>query len=340
MELRIGAAIRKLRTNKNVTQEQLAEHLHVSFQAVSKWETGVTVPDVHLLPKLAVYFGVSIDDIFAIDDNEKLTRIMKSIENDPITDESFAYARKALEEILASDETNYKALNAMSWVYCSYANKHNLIAANYAMRAIQADPKNGGTCNAYNALMNALGANTGFQSRSSGQLDMLAFCEPYALENPEMKQLNGWLAEMCIDLRDYKRAEPFMANMLPAHKQILCGDIALASGDEKKAYAIWLDTEESGDIFACYSAGERFNNCNMYEEAIRMYEASFNLTTPPRDLSATYSLAFLYNRLGRYNEALSMWERIIDVMASDYDTTDGELIRWPLDEIRKLQEKR
>ena len=68
MELRIGAAIKKLRTNKNVTQEQLADYLNVFFQAVSKWETGVTVPDVQLLPKLAVYFGVSIDDIFAVDE--------------------------------------------------------------------------------------------------------------------------------------------------------------------------------------------------------------------------------------------------------------------------------
>ncbi len=42
MEYTLGAAIKKLRTEKGVKQEELAEYLGVSFQAVSKWETGVS----------------------------------------------------------------------------------------------------------------------------------------------------------------------------------------------------------------------------------------------------------------------------------------------------------
>jgi len=63
-EIKIGNVIKKLRQSKNVTQEQLADYLNISFQSVSKWETGVSVPDVHLLPR---YFGVSIDDLFEVD---------------------------------------------------------------------------------------------------------------------------------------------------------------------------------------------------------------------------------------------------------------------------------
>ena len=59
----IGNKIRLLRTNKGLTQEQLAEQLHVSGQAVSKWENETSTPDITMLPILADYFGIPIDDL-------------------------------------------------------------------------------------------------------------------------------------------------------------------------------------------------------------------------------------------------------------------------------------
>ena len=59
----IGSIIAKLRKEKGVTQEELAKHTLVSTQAVSKWENG-GVPDTELLPKIADFFGVSIDTLF------------------------------------------------------------------------------------------------------------------------------------------------------------------------------------------------------------------------------------------------------------------------------------
>lgn len=60
----IGKKIRELRKSKNVTQEQLAEVLSVSFQAVSKWENNNSTPDIELLPIMARYFGVTMDELF------------------------------------------------------------------------------------------------------------------------------------------------------------------------------------------------------------------------------------------------------------------------------------
>ena len=62
--MEIGKTIKALRTQKRVTQEQTAAHLGVSCQAVSKWETGASLPDVTLLPAIAAYFGVTIDELF------------------------------------------------------------------------------------------------------------------------------------------------------------------------------------------------------------------------------------------------------------------------------------
>ena len=54
-----GAVIRKLRENKNMTQEELAEKVFVSSKAVSKWETGQGFPDVSLIEPLAKALGIT-----------------------------------------------------------------------------------------------------------------------------------------------------------------------------------------------------------------------------------------------------------------------------------------
>lgn len=59
----IGNNIKRIRQNKGVTQEQLGDSIGVSGQAVSKWENGSALPDIQVLPKLADYFGISIDEL-------------------------------------------------------------------------------------------------------------------------------------------------------------------------------------------------------------------------------------------------------------------------------------
>lgn len=59
--------LRKLRLEKNLTQEQVAELLMVSAQSVSRWECGNTSPDVMLLPEIAKLYGVTIDDLYKED---------------------------------------------------------------------------------------------------------------------------------------------------------------------------------------------------------------------------------------------------------------------------------
>ena len=66
MKLSIGEKIALLRKEKNVTQTQLAEYLSLVPQAVSRWEVGDGAPEISLLPKIAAFFGVSIDDLFGV----------------------------------------------------------------------------------------------------------------------------------------------------------------------------------------------------------------------------------------------------------------------------------
>lgn len=63
--MNIGNNIKRLRQQKNLTQDQVAEKLGVSYQAISKWETNANTPDISMLPEIANLFGVSIDMLFS-----------------------------------------------------------------------------------------------------------------------------------------------------------------------------------------------------------------------------------------------------------------------------------
>ncbi len=63
MEMTIGANIKRLRTAKAITQEQLSVAMNVTCAAVSKWERGETYPDITLLQPLAYFFGVTLDEL-------------------------------------------------------------------------------------------------------------------------------------------------------------------------------------------------------------------------------------------------------------------------------------
>lgn len=79
MNLKIGEKVRALRLQQKMTQEQLADRLGVSYQSISRWENGITYPDIEFLPAIANYFSVSLDYLMGQDDAEKRRAIKKQI---------------------------------------------------------------------------------------------------------------------------------------------------------------------------------------------------------------------------------------------------------------------
>lgn len=70
IDMNIGNNISALRKQKGITQEELANVLGVSAQAVSKWENNSSCPDVSLLTKIADYFGITVDALLRSNDDE------------------------------------------------------------------------------------------------------------------------------------------------------------------------------------------------------------------------------------------------------------------------------
>jgi len=80
MTIYFGENVKRLRKEKNLTQETLAEFLGVSFQAVSKWERGESLPDITYLPAIASFFGVTTDMLLGADKTEQEEKIQRYID--------------------------------------------------------------------------------------------------------------------------------------------------------------------------------------------------------------------------------------------------------------------
>ena len=93
----LGRRIARLRLAKTATQERLAKELNVSPQAVSKWENDINYPDISLLPDLARFLGVSVDEL--------LSGASASTQESAATQERAAAQERAAEVVsVAADE--------------------------------------------------------------------------------------------------------------------------------------------------------------------------------------------------------------------------------------------
>lgn len=79
-KIKIGEKIRLLRKKNDVTQDKLAEHLGVTPQAVSRWESGVCYPDMNALPAIADYFSVSMDELLCYNNAQKEQKVAAYLE--------------------------------------------------------------------------------------------------------------------------------------------------------------------------------------------------------------------------------------------------------------------
>lgn len=93
MNITVGKKINELRKNKGLTQEKLASEMGVSVAAVSKWETGNSIPDILMLCSVADFFDVSTDELLGRVKNKKKVIVVDDVE----------FIRDSLKKILSEN---------------------------------------------------------------------------------------------------------------------------------------------------------------------------------------------------------------------------------------------
>ena len=148
MQLDLGNNIRQLRRRDKKTQEQLAEALGVTSQAVSRWESGGSYPDMNLIPSIANFFGVSIDELFGYEGARagRIDALAAEIDRmnqlnsgkDVCITECIALARSALVEFPGNEKLMLSLASALyKAAYVRYGECHVIDSDGYSVYDVE-----------------------------------------------------------------------------------------------------------------------------------------------------------------------------------------------------------
>lgn len=339
--MNIGNQIKKLRMEKKVTQEEFANYLLISAQAVSKWETNASTPDISLLPSIATFFGVAIDELFVLPEEEQYERIENMFWRERrIPRETFEHSVRFLQEQIAKDAQNIRAYEDLAYLYNHRAASDHAEASEYAKRVIELNPDHKPGWVAFQEANNAVCGDEWYDNHFT----VIEYCKEVLKKYPENYRALYTIIENLLADKRFDDAVPYIlkiGEVAPESQQMLfySGDVAYGRGEVEEAKRLWnLGVEEYSDRWQAYcDRADRMKKLSYVEEAIADYEKCMAIQVKPRLTDGLFSLAQVHEQMGDYEAAIYDNERILQILAEDYDTTSGESVDSVKREIARLE---
>lgn len=342
--MEIGTKIKALRLQRGVTQETLAEKLNVSPQAVSKWERGTATPDIQLLPAISAYFGVSIDELFALSDDTRMERIQNMLWDErELNPDTVKAERDFLLEKGRREPENARVYVMLADMEYQLGEEHWRRASAYALEGIRRQPEND---NAHSTYVQAnRGAWEGWYMANHHEL--IDFYKGFVERHPKWMAGYLWLLDQLIADNRLEEAGEYCHRMEQAvecgyRTAMFRGEIAWGEGRQEEAFAIWegMCREYPEERGAWVRMGDYQARAGRFEEAKASYRRSMEVqTVGPRYTDGLTSIAHLCEIQGDFAGAIAANEEEMEVLRTEWDTSDGEQIEQHRREIRRLREK-
>lgn len=269
--------LKRLRLEKNLTQEQLASILGVSVQSVSRWECGNTLPDVMLLPEIAKLYGVTVDDLYRADARgyPSYAQRLLAVYEASGRSEDFLAAEQAFSRMSGTDLT---ADDLRAWgVLYHYMMQHCAVQADRKLEEAMHHP------------------DVSDQVYTSAAQQKILLLVELGKGHEEAARYDQMLANSPSDYRLW----------------LLC----TAAHEFAQEYETALETVLEGirrypDKASLYvHAGDICRNLKRYDEAFPYWKKALSLDETYLD--AVYSMGFCYEELGQYADAYKTWTELV-----------------------------
>ena len=338
--MEMGKEIRRLRNDRGITQEALAAALNVTAQTVSKWECGNSIPDVQLLPEIAVFFGVSIDQLFAMSPEQQMERIENRIYDRGLFPEA---EQRQLEQQLRAFADNPahegQAELLLAKLYNNQAEQYRMLAVEHGKSAVE---KTGGDRDAISELCNAWGSYIpDWNIRNHHAL--IAWLSDYCRRNPENRPALMWLLDNLIDDRRLAEAREWLEKFsvldhsfrTPMYRFL----IAQAAGEPdevQKQLQVLEDMAESE--WCCASTlGDIYTQRQDYDRAVDWYRKGQELQPSPKFTDSAMCIAHICEIRGDKAGAIAAYREQLRLLREEWGIVSGEEREAVERAIRELQ---
>lgn len=271
--------LKKFRLQKNLTQEQVAEFLHVNAQTVSRWECNTTLPDVTMLPELARLYCVTVDDFFKETSSvyENYAQRLASVYEKTRNPEDFIRADVEFQKLKNSgsyspeDRRVHGVIHQSMMGYCK----------DFAFAS-------------YDAIIDLLGMDNVAPENKTYWLTR----QHKLYLHVQTGKAEGAINDQLAQIQKYPNNYMEWATLLYAYfyaKQYAEGYAYLL-----KAIAKFPDKWE---LYAIGSDICRLSD--RYDEALQYCDKTLSLT--PDNLDAKYAKAFCHEKMGQWQKAYAIW---------------------------------
>lgn len=304
----IAENIKSLRESQHITQERLANALGISYQAVSKWENSVTTPDVLMIPLIAQYFGVSIDDLFksklvAYDNNaiKWLAKYEASHNQDD-------FIRADIEFRKLFDSGNYEDNDIRSYgilyeYHMYYCKEKALEEYDKIISNDKRDEMYYRVCRQKSLLLSRIGRS---------EDDIVYWEERIKEENSQVEDYTC-LVNSCYWAKEYKKGMDYY----------------------EKAIQVISENNKDDSYMLLYTlGGDIYKELKKYDDAFVCWEKALEVTSDFVD--PLFSIGFCHEEIGDYEKAAETWKQVIDFLTSKGFTYE---LNWPRELLNKAEAK-
>lgn len=339
--MEIGNQIKQLRLRRGVTQEALAQHLGVTAQAVSKWERGVATPDIGMLPDISAYFGVTIDELFALSDDTRMERIYNMLCDDRYYDP--AEVESTREFLLAKgkkEQENGKVFDYLAAMENHLAEEHHEKAAEYAKEALR---RNWDLRGVHAELEIAMNGHIHDWNYGNHYL-LIDFFREHIEQHPDDWRAYMTIMDQLIDDYRLEEAESYcnaFAKINATYRVALYrGMIAWQKGEREQAFIIWAEMERDFPEEWCvwHNIGDYLARSGRYDKAMDYYRKALAVQKEPPMLDPLEAMAQLCEIRGDIPGAIAARKEEADRIKNQWHIS-GEELDMVLRDIQRLEKK-
>ncbi len=297
--------LRKLRLEKKLTQEQVAEKLGVSAQAVSRWETSVTFPDIMLLPEISRLYGVLVDDLFKDDlqGYDNLAQRLLAVYEDTYKHEDFMTAYLEYERMVKEGSMEAADYRGYGWLHMRMFQICKMKTLEYFGKALE------------------LSKDTDRDFYYHAKIGMVCFRVAEAGDG-----------QKCIE----EQLQAVKEEPENAGEWVCLADAYYNAKQYEECYRVVKDViaRFPEETYIYCIAGDVCKELKKYDDAYMYWEKHLELN--PKMVESLVGIAECHEELGEYEKAYETWMRMVDKFV---EWKDDIAVGFPMRKAEECKEK-